>query len=83
MQKVLRSYNPEIVADVNAVQPYGIEDMEYDMDGEEVNGCKRLGSCVIGDLKNRVETEVLKKAIEETKFYDYNDCLAFAREFVR
>lgn len=79
----LGKLNPELVADVNAVQPYGIEDMKADMDGEEVNGCKRLGPCTIGDLKNLVEKELLKKAVEETNFYDYNDCLVLARDLLR
>ncbi len=79
----LEKLKPELVADVNAVQPYGIEDMKADMDGTEVGGCKRLGPCAIGDLKNLVEKELLKQAVEETKFYDYNDCLVLARDLLR
>jgi hypothetical protein len=76
----LSNLNPDIVADVNAVQPYGVEDMRPDMDGDKIGDCMGLGSCAIGDLKNLVEREMLKKALEEQKFYDYNDALIIARE---
>jgi len=77
----LAKLKPEIIADVNAVQPHGIEEIKPDMDGDIVRGAKALGPCAIGDLKNRVEREILKKALAETKFYDYNDALMMAREF--
>jgi hypothetical protein len=78
--ETLKSLKPEIVADVNAVQPYGIDGIKPDMDGDDLNGAKGLGPCAIGDLKNRLEHEILKKALEENKFFDYNDCLLLARE---
>lgn len=79
----LSKLKPAIIADVNAVQPYGIEDIKPDMDGTVVKGAKALGPCAIGDLKNKVEKEILKKALVETKPYDYNDALMLSREFAR
>jgi len=77
----LKKLKPAIIADVNAVQPYGIESVKPDMDGDNINGAKTLGPCAIGDLKNKVERAILKRALEETRFYDYNDALMLAREF--
>jgi hypothetical protein len=34
-------------------------------------------------LKNKFERSILKKALEETRFYDYNDALMLAREFAK
>lgn len=79
----LSKLKPAVIADVNAVQPHGIEDIKPDMDGTTVRGAKALGPCAIGDLKNKVEKEILKRALAETKFYDYNDALMLAREFAR
>jgi hypothetical protein len=79
----LSKISPELVADVNAVQPYGIEDMKPDMDGDALSNSKALGPCAIGDLKNLVEKEILKKALEENKFFDYNDSLMLARGLSR
>ncbi len=70
-----------IVADVNAVQPYGIGGMKAH--GGESGNAKLIGPCEIGDLKNRVEMEILKRATQEVKFYDYNDALTTARELLR
>jgi methylene-tetrahydromethanopterin dehydrogenase len=79
----LSALKPAVIADVNAVQPYGIEDIKPDMDGTVVKGAKALGPFAIGDLKNKVEKELLKRALVETRFYDYNDALGLAREFAR
>ena len=79
----LAKLKPELIADVNAIQPYGIDGIKPDMEGESLNGAKALGSCAIGDLKNLIEKEMLKKSLEENKFFDYNDCLLLAREMSR
>lgn len=81
--ETLKKLKPSVVADVNAVQPYGIEDVKPDMDGDSVNGAKGLGAFAIGVLKNKTEKELLKRALGEAKFYDYNDALAIARELIK
>ncbi len=78
--ETLSKLSPKIVADVNAIQPYGIESIKPDMDGDRIGGAKGLGPCAIGDLKNLVEKKMLKRALQEIKFYDYNDSLILARE---
>lgn len=79
----LKKLKPTIIADVNAVQPYGIEDVTPDMDGTPVNSAKALGPCAIGDLKNLIERKMLKKALEEPRFFDYNDSFMLARELAK
>lgn len=79
----LSKLKPEIVADVNAIQPYGLEGVMPDMNGEKVGSAKGIGSCAIGDLKNALEKELLRRALMETKFYDYNDALMLARELTK
>lgn len=79
----LKKIKPAIIADVNAVQPYGIEDITPDMEGDKVGGAKALGPCAIGDLKNLVERKILQKALEEVRFFDYNDALGLAREYAK
>jgi len=80
--ETLGKLNTQIIADVNAVQPYGIEDIKPDMDGDRIGDAMGLGSCIIGDLKNLVEKKILEKALEEPKSYDYNDALMLARELL-
>jgi methylene-tetrahydromethanopterin dehydrogenase len=79
----LKKLKPLIIADVNAVQPYGIEDVRPDMDGATLGSGKALGPCAIGDLKNAVEKKILQKALEEPRFFDYNDAFMLARELAR
>lgn len=76
----LSKLSAEIIADVNAVQPYGVEGIDPDMSGDKIEGKKLLGSCAIGDLKNLVEREILQRAVSENRFFDYNDALMLARE---
>jgi len=78
----LKKVAPKVAADVNVVAPYGIEDAEPELSGDEKNGIKLLGGIDIGVLKNNVEKELLRRATEDVKFYDYNDALIVARELL-
>jgi hypothetical protein len=67
---VLKSYGKRvrIVADVNAIPPYGIEGIDPNMDGKEmIPGVYGIGALVIGILKNNIETELIRKALQEPK----------------
>jgi len=67
---ILKSYGKRvrIVADVNAIPPYGIEGIDPNMDGKEmIPGVYGIGALVIGILKNNIETELIKKALQEPK----------------
>ena len=67
---ILRNYgkNVKIVADVNAIPPYGVEGIDPNMDGKElIPGVHGIGALVIGVLKNSIEAELIKRALNEPK----------------
>mgnify|MGYP001770802393 FL=1 len=67
---ILKNYgrNVKIVADVNAIPPYGVEGIDPNMDGKElIPGVYGIGALVIGVLKNNIEAELIKKALSEPK----------------
>jgi methylene-tetrahydromethanopterin dehydrogenase len=67
---VLKTYGKKVkvVADCNAVPPYGIEGLNPKWDGKEVvPGVYGVGALAIGTLKNRIEAELIKKALQEPK----------------
>jgi methylene-tetrahydromethanopterin dehydrogenase len=58
----------KVVADCNAVPPYGIEGLDPKLDGKEVvPGVYGVGALAIGTLKNKIEAELIKKALQERK----------------
>jgi methylene-tetrahydromethanopterin dehydrogenase len=58
----------KVVADCNAVPPYGVEGLEPKWDGKEVvPGVYGVGALAIGTLKNKIEAELIKKALQEPK----------------
>jgi len=58
----------KVVADCNAVPPYGVEGLEPKWDGKEiVPGVYGVGALAIGVLKNKIEAELIKKALQEPK----------------
>jgi methylene-tetrahydromethanopterin dehydrogenase len=66
----LKTYGKKVkvVADCNAVPPYGIEGLDPKWDGKEViPGVYGVGALVIGTLKNKIEAELIKKALQEPK----------------
>lgn len=58
--------NLQVIADVNAVPPPGVEGMELFMDGDKLPGCDALGvgPLAIGDIKYKCESGLFKKMIE-------------------
>jgi methylene-tetrahydromethanopterin dehydrogenase len=68
--EILKTYGKKVrvVADCNAVPPYGIEGLEPKWDGKEViPGVYGVGALAIGTLKNKIEAELIKKALQEPK----------------
>ena len=67
---ILKNYgkNVKIVADVNAIPPYGVEGIDPNMDGKElIPGVYGIGALAIGVLKNNIEAELIKKALSEPR----------------
>lgn len=80
---ILRNYgkNVKIVADVNAIPPYGVEGIDPNMDGKElIPGVYGIGALVIGVLKNSIEAELIKKTLNEPKgIFDFRAAYEIGR----
>ncbi|MFQ6135438.1 MAG: methylenetetrahydromethanopterin dehydrogenase, partial [Nitrososphaerales archaeon] len=84
--EVLKNYGErcKVVADVNAVPPVGVENLDSQGDGVEVvQGVYGVGALAIGALKNKVEAKLLTKAMESPKgVFDYKTGYQLAKEYV-
>jgi hypothetical protein len=73
-----------IVADINAIPPLGVEGLKSEANGEEIlPNVFGIGALAIGKLKNKVEAELIKKAVEEPKgIFDYRMAYGIAKKAV-
>lgn len=73
----------KVMADVNAVSPSGIEDIDAQYDGNEIAGTKILGigALSIGQLKYVTQQKLLQQMIsgEQPVHLDYNHAFNIAR----
>ena len=74
----------QIVADVNAVPPTGIEGLEMTANGAELtpSGALGIGPLAIGNIKYKTEFGLFQKMIKAEKpvRFDFRDAFALARE---
>ena len=77
--------NRKVVVDVNAVPPPGIEGIKPEDDMREIYpDVFGIGPVTIGQLKCRLELEILREARgAREKIYDYKLCLEMARNLLR
>lgn len=63
----------KIVADINAIKPVGVEDLESNDDGKEIKtGVFGIGALAIGKLKIKIETDMIKRATAAPQgLFDY------------
>jgi hypothetical protein len=62
----------KIVADINAIKPVGVEGLDSNDDGKELNKVFGIGALAIGKLKIKIETEMIKRATAEPQgLFDY------------
>jgi len=84
--EVLKEYGKKcrIVADINAIPPLGVEGLKSEVDGEEIlPNVFGIGALAIGKLKNKVEAELIKKAVEEQKgIFDYRMAYEISKKAV-
>ena len=76
----------KVLVDTNAVPPLGIEGLELnDFMKELAPGIYGIGALVIGDLKYKLQKELLREAYETQtkKVYDYKYALFKARDLLR
>ena len=73
-----------IVADINAIPPVGVEGLDSNADGKEMlPGVLGVGALAIGKLKNKIEVALIRKAAEESKgIFDYKTAYEIAKKTV-
>jgi methylene-tetrahydromethanopterin dehydrogenase len=84
--EVLKKYGRKcrIVADINAIPPLGIEGVDSNADGTEIApNVYGIGALVIGKLKNKIEAQLIKRAVEEPKgVFDHKTAYEIAKKIV-
>jgi len=74
----------KIVADINAIKPLGVEGLSPNDDGVELKaGVFGIGALVIGKLKIKTETEMIKRATAEPAgLFDYAIAYTIAKDAI-
>lgn len=75
----------KVAGDVNAVPPLGIEGIKHNDFGVKIAGLESavgVGSLAVGDVKYRLQKELLKSMLETDKplYLDFRDAFSKARE---
>lgn len=75
----------KVLIDINAVPPFGVEGIELKDDMREmVPGIFTIGALTVGNLKHKLEKEILKEARSNGKeVYNYNIALPMARKLLQ
>jgi methylene-tetrahydromethanopterin dehydrogenase len=75
----------KVLLDINAVPPFGIEGIELKDDMKEMlPGIFTIGALAVGDLKHKLEKEILREARSDGKeVYNYNEALPLARKLLQ
>jgi methylene-tetrahydromethanopterin dehydrogenase len=75
----------KVLLDINAVPPFGVEGIELKDDMREMMpGIFTIGALTVGNLKHKVEKEILREARSNGKeVYNYNIALPMARKLLQ
>jgi methylene-tetrahydromethanopterin dehydrogenase len=75
----------KVLIDINAVPPFGVEGIELKDDMREmVPGVFTIGALTVGNLKHKLEKEILKEARNNGReVYNYNIALPMARQLLQ
>jgi methylene-tetrahydromethanopterin dehydrogenase len=83
---ILKRYGKKsrIIGDINAIPPLGVEGLKQEADSDEIlPNVFGIGALTIGKLKNKVEAELIKKAMEEPKgIFDFRIAYEIAKKAV-
>ncbi len=73
-----------IIADINAIPPFGVEGIDSNADGKEIApDIFGIGARTIGKLKNKIEAQLIKRAVEEPKgIFDHRTAYEIAKKIV-
>jgi len=77
--------NMKVLLDINAVPPFGVEGIELKDDMREMlPGIFVIGALTVGDLKHKLEKEILREARSNGKdVYNFNIALPMARKLLQ
>jgi methylene-tetrahydromethanopterin dehydrogenase len=85
-RQIARAPGLLVAADVNAVQPHGVEGMDLFMNGAPLPGCSTLGvgALAIGDVKYKTQAGLFQRMIhsKDALELDFRDAFLLAREIV-
>jgi methylene-tetrahydromethanopterin dehydrogenase len=75
----------KVLLDINAVPPFGVEGIGLKDDMKEIlPGIFTIGALTVGDLKHKLEKEILREARSDGKeVYNYNVALPLARKLLQ
>ena len=75
----------KVLVDINAIPPFGVEGIELKDDMREMEqGIFGIGALTVGDLKHKLEKEILREARSNGKeLYNYNLALQLARKLLQ
>ncbi len=75
----------KVLVDINAIPPFGVEGMKLKDDMREIApGIFGIGALIIGDLKHKLEKEILRESRSNGKeIYNYNLALQLARKLLQ
>jgi len=75
----------KVLIDINAVPPFGVEGIELKDDMREMlPGIFTIGALTVGDLKHKLEKEILRDARDNGKeVYNFNTDLPLARKLLQ
>ncbi len=75
----------KVLVDINAIPPFGVEGMKLKDDMREIApGIFGIGALSIGDLKHKLEKEILRESRSNGKeIYNYNLALQLARKLLQ
>ncbi len=75
----------KVLVDINAIPPFGVEGIKLKDDMKEIApGIFAIGALTVGDLKHKLEKEILRESRTNGKeIYNYNLALQLARKLLQ
>jgi methylene-tetrahydromethanopterin dehydrogenase len=75
----------KVLVDINAIPPFGVEGIKLKDDMREIApGIFGIGALTVGDLKHKVEKEILRESRSNGKeIYNYNLAMQLARKLLQ
>ncbi len=75
----------KVILDINAVQPFGVEGLELRDNMKEIApGIFGIGALTVGDLKYKLEREILREArVDGEEVFNYSSALTIARKLLQ